>query len=92
MYTTRSNKTNAIILVITTLVLTTFVTTNKGYVLIKHILPAAAAAATTTIKAPVLAIPPLNQINYNNNVAITLERNDCVGICNIYSLKVLEME
>jgi Domain of unknown function (DUF6438) len=87
MYTNRSDKTNAMILVITTLVLTTFVTTNKGDVLIKHVLPAA-AAATTTIKAPAVAIPPLNQINYNNNVAITLERNACFGICPIYSLKV----
>ena len=88
MYTTRSDKTNAMILVITTLVLTTCVTTtNKGDVLIKYVLPAA-AAATTIIKAPVVAIPSLNQINYNNNVAITLERNACFGICPIYSLKV----
>ena len=48
------------ILVITTRVLTTCVTiTNKGDVLIKYVLPATAAAATTTtIKAPVVAIPP----------------------------------
>jgi Domain of unknown function (DUF6438) len=87
MYTTTSNKTNTMILVITTLVLTTFLTTsNEGDMLIQHGLPA--AAATTTIKAPVVAIPSLNQINYNNNVAITLERNACFGICPIYSLKV----
>ncbi|HZE77991.1 MAG TPA: DUF6438 domain-containing protein [Nitrososphaeraceae archaeon] len=87
MYTTTSNKTNTMILVITTLVLTTFLTTsNEGDMLIQHVLPV--AAATTTIKAPVVAIPSLNQINYNNNVAITLERNACFGICPIYSLKV----
>jgi Domain of unknown function (DUF6438) len=87
MYTTRSNKTNTVILVITTLVLTTFLTTtNEVDMLIKHVLPA--AAATTIIKAPVVAIPTLNQINYNNNVTITLERNACFGICPIYSLKV----
>ena len=77
------------ILAIIAVALTTLATPSEVGILIKHVL-ALSATPTTTIKTTVIrAIPRLNEINYNDkNVAITLERNMCMGTCPVYSLKV----